>query len=197
MNIAPVVVKVGGSLFDMPNLGIVLDRWLRKHCDPHVLLVPGGGPSADIVREWDRCHGLGEERSHWLALRSLTLNAHFLADILPSSRFVADWRQCDAIWHAGHRPVLDAYAFAMGDEGQPGCLPHRWDVTSDSVALRVAVVMKARQLVLLKSVTMETPYDWNCIAREGLVDRYFAEHFPQAMPIISVNLRSCYEGLPP
>src|SRR5271166_3401866 len=73
----PIVVKVGGSLFSMPDLAQRLRRWLAQ-AGPRILLVPGGGAAADVVREFDKCHSLGEEASHWLALWSLRLNAELL-----------------------------------------------------------------------------------------------------------------------
>src|ERR1700730_10035653 len=73
-----VVVKVGGSLFDLADLGARLRAWLEPVVAGPVLLVPGGGPTADVVRAFDRLHALGEETAHWLAVRALTLNAHFL-----------------------------------------------------------------------------------------------------------------------
>src|SRR5205823_2457906 len=76
------VVKVGGSLYDMPDLGPRLRAWLRAEAGPDVLLVPGGGPAADVVRDLDRIHRLGEEDAHWLALGALQMNAMFLALLL-------------------------------------------------------------------------------------------------------------------
>lgn len=52
-----VVVKVGGSLFDLPDLGPRLRAWLKTLRTADVLLVPGGGPTADVVRSLDRAHG--------------------------------------------------------------------------------------------------------------------------------------------
>src|SRR5262249_34902973 len=75
----PVVVKVGGSLYDWPDLAGRLQDWLGQPSERRVLLVPGGGVTADVVRDLDQRHALGEERAHWLALHALALNAHFLA----------------------------------------------------------------------------------------------------------------------
>ena len=60
------VFKVGGSLFDLPDLGQRL-AWLAEAQLSTVLLVPGGGPTAEIIRNLDRRHRLGEEAAHWLA----------------------------------------------------------------------------------------------------------------------------------
>ena len=66
MKQVPHVVKVGGSLFDLPGLGPCLRRWLDG-LDGDVILVPGGGPTADVVRTFDRRQVLGQEKAHWLA----------------------------------------------------------------------------------------------------------------------------------
>src|SRR5262249_14102412 len=85
---ATAVVEVGGSLFDVPDLGRRLDRFLNELNEPRVLLVPGGGPAADVVRTLDRAQNLGEEASHWLALRAMTMSAHVLAALVPKTKVI-------------------------------------------------------------------------------------------------------------
>src|SRR5262249_46902670 len=132
-----IVVKVGGSLYDHPRLGPGLRAFLETLPGP-VLLVPGGGPFADAVRQLDAVHRLGEEAAHWLALRSLDAAAEFLKRLpLP---------------FGSRLNVLDAFAFAVEDDSRPGALPHSWAVTSDSIAARAAVVYRADRLILLKSI---------------------------------------------
>src|SRR5262245_42508630 len=80
--ISPVIAKVGGSLFDMPDLRQRLSDWISSLDDCPVLIVPGGGPAADVIRQLDQTHQLGEPAAHRLALQVLTVNAHFLAGLL-------------------------------------------------------------------------------------------------------------------
>jgi aspartokinase-like uncharacterized kinase len=180
------VVKVGGSLFDLPDLGPRLRAWLARESGP-VLLVPGGGPAADAVRDYDRRHALGEEAAHWLALRALTLNAHFLQALLPGAAVIARPDACPGQGSA----ILDAHAFALSDEGRPGCLPHCWEVTSDAVAARAAVVAGARSLALLKSVIVPAGLSWEEAGRRGLVDGWLACVLDSApwLEVRAVNLR--------
>lgn len=121
------VVKVGGSLFDLPNLRTRLRSWLVAEWNSGfgVVLVPGGGRTVDAVRELDRRHQLGEETLHWLALRALSLHAHFLASLLPFGRVIEDVEDAEETWFAGETPILDVYAFARADEGRPriACRP--------------------------------------------------------------------------
>jgi aspartokinase-like uncharacterized kinase len=185
----PWVIKVGGSLFDWPELGGRLRLWLHCLGRRELLLVPGGGATADVVREWDHTHSLGEERAHWLALRALTLNAHFLRELLPATVVIGSLGECDAAWHGATIPILDAEAFARADEGQPGFLPHCWSVTSDSIAVRVARVAGGSRLVLLKSTGMPVGISWQEAGRQGLVDRCFAEMVGDGLEVQWVDLR--------
>jgi 5-(aminomethyl)-3-furanmethanol phosphate kinase len=180
----PAVVKVGGSLFDLPDLGPRLRRWLDENAPPEVLLVPGGGPAADVVRALDRTHGLGEEAAHWLALRALAVNAALLAALLPAACVIDGPDLAELVWEQGRLPVLDAFAFCEADEADAGHLPHTWVVTSDSLAARAAVVAGAAELVLLKSA--EPPGDARTWAAAGYVDA----HLPQVLAGTGVRLKA-------
>lgn len=184
-----VVAKVGGSLFDLPDLAPRLRSWLRTLATTDVLLVPGGGAAANVIRDLDSCHHLGEEQAHWLALRAMVLNAHFLAALLPPAAVIDDPLRCPASTPA----ILDAHAFLRADEGRPGSLPHAWTVTSDAVAARVAVWGKAVRLFLLKSVTIPAAMSWEESARRGLVDATFPEvlrQAPHGLEVQAINLRA-------
>ena len=56
------VVKVGGSLYDLPDLHLRLQPWLSQAKTTDIILVPGGGATADVIRDFDRVHHLGEIR---------------------------------------------------------------------------------------------------------------------------------------
>ena len=53
----PIVVKVGGSLYHLPDLGRRLRCWLATLDSLPCLLLPGGGPTADVIRTLDRVPG--------------------------------------------------------------------------------------------------------------------------------------------
>ncbi len=185
------VVKVGGSLLDMPDLPRRLRDWLATQPPEDVLvLVPGGGPTTDVIRSLDVRFRLGEERAHWLALRALTLNAHILACLLPEARLIA--QRIDAFVPGSRLCLLDSHAFAGADEhAVEGPLPHHWDATSDSLAARVAVSWRAERLVLLKSVTIPPALSWEEAAHAGLVDPLFPAIVRAAtqLDVFAVNLR--------
>jgi aspartokinase-like uncharacterized kinase len=176
-----IVVKVGGSLFDHPHLGPGLRQWLAELDAGRVLLVPGGGPVADAVRQLDAVHRLGEEAAHWLALRSLDVAAELLWHLaLPSGSRLT---------------VLDCLAFATEDEARPGALPHTWAVTTDSLAARAAVVSGASRLILLKSTDIPPGTPWDEAARCGWVDPHFPKVVAgQGLRVEAVNFRQWLEA---
>lgn len=160
------VAKVGGSLFDLPDLRDRLTQWIRSQSYPHILLVPGGGNGAEVVRQFDELHQIGSEASHWLAVRVLTVNAHFLGELLG----------VPVVATATNNPiaVVDPHAFCAADERNPGSLPHNWDVTSDSIAARIAIVFNAN-LALLKSVNLPPNLTWPEASAQGFVDLAFSD----------------------
>ena len=168
-----IVVKVGGSLFDWPELGPRLQDWLPTLSPGQILLVPGGGPTVDVIRNLDRCHELGEEAAHWLALGALTVNAHFLAFVLPhlEAAVVSDFQECKSAWAEKKLPILNPLPFTLHDENNSDHLPHLWSTTSDSLAARIAWRIEAQKLILLKSATPPRGGDWKSDA--NFVDPLF------------------------
>lgn len=164
------VVKVGGSLYDLPDLGVRLQRWLRTLDTPRVLLVPGGGAVVEVVRAFASLHRVGEEPAHWLALEGVAMNAHFLAALLPGAPVVTDPAEAPL-----GVSILDGLAFARADDARPDHLPHTWAATSDALAARAARVAGAARLVLLKSIAIPMAVDWDEAARCGWVDAAFAD----------------------
>jgi aspartokinase-like uncharacterized kinase len=190
-----IVVKVGGSLFDHPDLGPGLMLWMQE-CggDGPFVLVPGGGAAADAVRAWDRIHDIGDVGSHWLAVRAMSLTAALLCRLLPWATLIHDPREeRGPHFRHGRDRVLDPHDFCRADE----TLPMSWDVTADSIAARAAAVANASRLVLLKSVDVPPGTDWQTAAANGWVDAYFPRAVEgAAFAIEVVNFRRWLEAHP-
>jgi aspartokinase-like uncharacterized kinase len=179
------VVKVGGSLFDLSDLASRLCDFIRS-LSSRVLLVPGGGAAADLVRDLDRIHLLGDEVAHWLALQAASMNARFLQALLPECRLVCHPQDT----FIDQVAILDTLAFAQRDETSAQALPHDWGVTTDAIAARAAIVAGATVVILLKSV------DWPVrTSLQEAAPGYVDEMFPQlveagGLEVIWVNLRA-------
>lgn len=187
------VYKVGGSLLTLPDLSERLRDLLDRRQERRPLLIVGGGTVADVVRGWDRLHGLGEERAHRLALTSLRLNEALLAELLPRACIVNGRDEAADAWSDDRFPILSAENFLAREETSvaPGeRLPHTWDVTSDSIAAWVVLRWPADELILLKSVSLPGDHDALSSGTGGLVDRHFRQMALRLPRIGWVNFRS-------
>jgi hypothetical protein len=193
------VVKLGGSLFGWDHVVDAVRRWLGRQPDCCNVLVAGGGALADCVRDLDRRLRLEADTSHRLAIQAMAIHAQALRSLMPDSQLLrlsdladqgagrADQRSpFGSSLVEGHRLwVLDPVDFVHRiDVAASGrCLPVGWHVTSDSIAARVAEVLEAAELVLLKSSlpsdSLSTPY----------VDDYFATAAARLPRMRAVNLR--------
>jgi 5-(aminomethyl)-3-furanmethanol phosphate kinase len=139
------VLKVGGSLCRQPRQVRHLIATLGTLAAARTLVVvPGGGLFAEEVRRADRRFGLDPSASHWMAILAMDQTAYVLTQFARGAVVVR--RPQDL--RPGRLNVLAPSAWLL--EADP--LPHSWSVTSDSIAAWVARVLRARRLVLLKSV---------------------------------------------
>ena len=127
----PLVAKLGGSLYDsVPSLVPALSASPRP-----LLIVPGGGPFANAVRQAD----LDDETAHWEAIAAMDRYGKYIASFgLPVTGQMI----------LPHRTTVFLPLRCL-KERDP--LPHSWDVTSDTIAAWVAQEL-ALDLLLLKSV---------------------------------------------
>jgi aspartokinase-like uncharacterized kinase len=146
------VVKVGGGLlsragaFELVTSGLAAFGKGRR-----LLVVPGGGPFADAVRELFRRIKISEEAAHWMAVLGMDQYAHALAERTTGAVLVEQQYEIAAALDAGRIPVLAPYRWLRAADP----LPHSWSVTSDSVAAWVAGALGAKRVVLIKPVKDE------------------------------------------
>jgi 5-(aminomethyl)-3-furanmethanol phosphate kinase len=175
------VVKLGGSLLASPELPDLL-RCLGGLAGSRALVVvPGGGPFADAVREACARRDPGPSAAHWMATLAMDQSAHLLAGLLPEAGLVGVPAEVHEVTASKRLAVLAPFAWLR--RADP--LPHGWHVTSDSFAAWVAAELGAPRLVLLKSVeglaapdgSLAPESDARAAAEQGVVD----DHFPSAL----------------
>ena len=163
------VIKIGGGLVHIPG---ALDRVCAAVADAsrghRVLVVPGGGPFADAVRELDRSIGLSPDASHWMAILAMDQYAHALVTRIPGAVIVEEPGAILESLRLGSVVVLAPSRWMRSAD----VLPHSWDVTSDSVAAFVAGAVDAARLILIKPAA----------APAIPVDPYFASALPSGLP---------------
>ena len=185
------IIKLGGSLLGLPDLRSRLTNFIGDFSRSCSILICGGGGMVDQVRKWDNIYNLGEARSHWLALRTLSITARVVEKAVPGLELADSVESIEPLWKAGKLPVFDPYQFITEvDEGSIDSLPRRWRVTSDSIAARMARVFKARELILLKSTTFPERMSMTEAAELGMVDEYFPTAARDVQRVVAVNLRA-------
>jgi 5-(aminomethyl)-3-furanmethanol phosphate kinase len=163
-----ILVKVGGSLLGLPDLGIRLHGLAEHLSADQVLFFPGGGPTANLVRDWHSRFQFDEEAAHQLAVRSLRLNAELLARLMPEVPLGNGYEK-SRMMILDPVLLLDRYDSECPDDAPP----HTWDVTSDSLAAWIALRWPTEDLLLLKSVPCPIGQTVTAASRIGLVDPYF------------------------
>jgi aspartokinase-like uncharacterized kinase len=161
------VIKIGGGLTTVPGaLDRVCAAVARASRDHRIVVVPGGGPFADAVRQFEHRAGVSPDAAHWMAILAMDQYAHVIVDRIPGAALV---EEPGAILETvgPNRVVVLAPSRWMRSAD---VLPHTWEVTSDSIAAFVAGALDAARLVLIK------PTETN-----GAVDPYFATALPNGM----------------
>lgn len=145
------VLKLGGSLLSLPDLTARLSHLLDSLAT-NVLLVPGGGGTADIIRRLDSRYRLPMTDSHAAAIAAMSFNACLLARTTGLFRAVSTQAELDAVSGTQKSPILDVSAWLHhGEAERTRALPDSWDVTSDSIAACVAADFGITRLILIKS----------------------------------------------
>ncbi|HMK46473.1 MAG TPA: amino acid kinase [Methanocella sp.] len=126
-----VVLKIGGSLFDHSR--VLLRRVADEGLD--VLVVPGGGGFADMVRKVSDSGTLSNDAAHWMAVLAMNQYAYYMAD-------TTGIHLTETIQGSGTRIALPYEILRNND-----VLPHSWDVTSDTIAAWMAREAGTRRLI--------------------------------------------------
>lgn len=183
------VVKLGGSLLRRPDWPRLLAAWLARRPQRCHVMIVGGGEAADAVREADRLHHLGDEQSHWLAIEAMQANLAMAAEYFPRAPICRCLRQLRPLRQTAPLVWFDPMPLLRQEHTWQGLppLPRSWDVTSDSIAARVACRLGNTELVLLKSALPPRSgslADW---AEAGYVDAFFP-HAATMLAGVTVNL---------
>ena len=172
------VVKIGGSLLDLPDLSTRLSSWLNRQVPMPTVWIVGGGIAVDALRE-NICESLADQESmHWAAINIMSSNVKSVwqfqfpdwilvneLEVLKRALLETSRKQSpqasNILFDCSHWLQSNSY------------LPRTWDVTSDSIAVALAGAIKACEVVLLKSVEVDQGKTIASLVDSGIVDAYF------------------------
>lgn len=162
------IVKLGGSHAFSCRSAEAVDLIANAHVP--AVIVPGGGPFADAVREAQPRIGFGDAAAHRMALLAMCQYGEALASLNPRlapANTIADIREalaCDTV------PIWMPWPLADGLDA----VPASWDITSDSLAAWLAAHLDAARLILVKSAEPQTAHaSAESLACDGIVDPAF------------------------
>jgi aspartokinase-like uncharacterized kinase len=163
------VVKLGGSLANSKEL----PRWLDVIATAgagKVVLVPGGGPWADEVREAQKRESFDDRVAHGKALQAMEQYGRVLAAMRPEFVAADSIAGICEVLKNGQIPVWMPYEMVVADAS----IPESWDVTSDSLSAWLAGKLNASALLLVKSFAIVKPQpEIEEMELRGWVDRCF------------------------
>jgi aspartokinase-like uncharacterized kinase len=143
------VIKIGGSLTSdstaLRALCVELGRTAERF---RLLVVPGGGEFADVVRAVDTRFALTSQVSHRMAVLGMDQFGLLLSDLIPKARVAFSLSAVEGLSGAGRVVILLPSRLVF----RARSLPASWDVTSDSIAAYVAGRLGACKLVLITDV---------------------------------------------
>jgi hypothetical protein len=166
------VIKIGGSLAENPErlraLCAKLSEFAKKYA---IVVVPGGGRFADVVRDFDQRFTLSSEIAHRMAVLGMDQFGLVLSQIIPNScatYLLSDAKQFSEI---GVVPVFLPSRLMFREDP----LENSWNVTSDSIAAYVASRLHVAKVLLVTDVDGIFTEDPRKHADAKLIERLSAE----------------------
>jgi hypothetical protein len=162
------VLKLGGSLMACAR---DLMRALSALAEDgySFLVVPGGGPMADLVRDLFSRYEISQEAAHWMAILAMEQYGYFLADGT-GALLTREMR----LPRSGVEILLPYQVLREDDFG----LMHSWDYTSDSVAALAALRLSAPLIkatnvdgVILEGKVVEEVSASSLLGKESCIDQ--------------------------
>jgi aspartokinase-like uncharacterized kinase len=166
------VIKIGGSLAEDPErlraLCAKLSEFAKKYA---IVVVPGGGRFADVVRDFDKRFTLSGEIVHRMAVLGMDQFGLLLSQIIPNScatYLLSDAKQLSEI---GVVPIFLPSRLMFREDP----LENSWNVTSDSIAAYVASRLRVAKVLLVTDVDGVFTKDPRKHADAVLIERLSAE----------------------
>ncbi len=163
------VLKIGGSLAKSGQLSGVLEMVARS--TRRIVIVPGGGSYADLVRQEQATLGYSDAEAHRRAILAMHRMAAEWIDMQPRLASAETVQEIRAGWQRHMVPVWLPARMVLGDLS----LPEDWSVTSDALAARLSECLGRVPVVLVKSLRVPRSARADALAAQGIVDPVFAK----------------------
>jgi 5-(aminomethyl)-3-furanmethanol phosphate kinase len=202
------IIKFGGSLFDLADWPERMEKFWNELRPMTTIMIVGGGELVEVLRrEHAKNPSYTDKVMHKAAIVCMDIQSELFCDRWPRAILCRNeqpfdqWmKKLEASDEALQKNVIVAH---MSDWMSPMISASRvrgipipnesWSVTSDSLAAWLAQVVSARELILLKSCSLESAGcdrdDLQTWSARGYVDPDFC-NWAKTIPIVrAVNFR--------
>ena len=159
----PWMVKLGGSLGSLNVLG----DWLKALRNIPVVIVPGGGIFADAVRSAQAQWHFDDRLAHRMAILAMRQYALMLSGIESNLTLAST----ETLLNNKAQDQRARCWLPDPDELQGPYVEASWRVTSDSLAVWLAQRLGAKDLLLVKSISLlERRKTADALIQDGIID---------------------------
>jgi dihydroneopterin aldolase len=172
------VVKLGGSTAQAAEMNTWIDALAASGLP--LVIVPGGGPFADQVRDAQQRLGFSDKAAHAMAILAMEQFGHVILDRHQGLSAASSPDEARQMLARGQKPVWLPSSMAIGATD----IPASWDIPSDSLAAWLAGKLDAWALLLIKQTNaFSGADDMHGLAAKGVVDAAFGTMLPDGVEL--------------
>ena len=142
--------KISGKILDnskyLINTIAQLTQLFEDKIIEKIIIIPGGGKLANLIRNLYYEFNLDDELAHWMAVYAINFNGLELSKKFPHLKETEKFAELDK--EINTISIFLPYNYLKKEDK----IPHSWDVTSDSIALYLASEFNLNECYLIKDV---------------------------------------------
>jgi aspartokinase-like uncharacterized kinase len=189
---SPTVLKIGGSLLTKPDWYRGLYDWLQNQPAGLYLTIVGGGEAVEAMRELDQIHALDQTELHWRCIELLEstfeIASELLRRVIPDLRLLRSHESISSAVSVADIEAHDRaelalvsiksfYSRSAFEKSSSASIQNEdltpeigWQTTSDTFAMFLATLVRAKRCVLFKSCDIESFGTLDDAIAAGVVD---------------------------
>ncbi len=159
-----VIVKIGGYyIYNKELAEKIVDLAEEYKFIP--IFVCGGGIFANSVREAYIAHSFSSKTAHYAAIKAMEISALIFSENIVNGVLTDSLDDIFIYSVEGKYPIILPYKIVL----RTNILPETWEITGDSVASLIAVLLGVKNVVFVKKVpNLKSYYEDAC----KFVDKY-------------------------
>jgi aspartokinase-like uncharacterized kinase len=141
------IVKIGGSLtYDAKPLLKALKSYAKEN-NKKIIIIPGGGEFANVVRKIDKTLNISNSLSHKLAIKCMDLIGEVYAEI-------GNIKAYDTLFNLKREIEKEKIAILLPSKIllSTDIAEHSWAITSDSLSLYIGKLLDVREVIIATDV---------------------------------------------